>query len=520
MKNKIAIIIILLLISNLFSAKKVAGILKSDEVWTLAQSPYIVTDNLTILSNNALTIEPGVKVKFAEDATLIVLGNLWAEGNKKNRIYFQALDKDKKWGGIRIINLSNPYALFIRNSQKKDSKTSKTYKGKPRDYNKQLQYTRGNIISYCIIENVGTYTNFRNERFGNISGAIFCCNTSPVIMNSVLRNNTFFKGGAISCVNYSSPLIKNCTIKDNSSEFSGAGIFCFFFSSPVIVGNIIRENKAMDNGGGINVNNSSPEIYKNAIINNFTAQQGGGLSATASNLKIKYNIFKNNFAAKEGGAIFAEAVKMKLIGNYFDNKGDLEIYLGIKDTNIVSTPDTSFMFDDTTIVHQITDVVATNNYWGTTSLSRVVYQKVFDREDYPSSMKLNIKKIANYPSPQLPYSPKNIRNIEIKNQNLKKKSDSEIYFNREAVISCKASGGLPYYKDIVTLKIKTSESDTKGFHINLEETGLKSKTYETKIFIGEQTNKRQQQIAGEPGENLLISSLRSPDKQIKFKIIE
>ena len=79
---------------------------------------------------------------------------------------------------------------------------------------------------------------------------------------------------------------------------------------------------------------------------------------------------------------------------------------------------------------------------------------------------------------------------------------------------------ITFYKDIVTVKIETSESDREGFYINLEETDPKSKIYEGKISIKQKTNKRQHQIIGEPGENLLISLLRSPDKYIKFKIVE
>jgi len=272
--------------------------------------------------------------------------------------------------------------------------------------------------------------------------------------------------------------------------------------------------------GGISINNSSPEIFKNAFINNSTTAKGGGIAVTASNLIIQYNIFKNNLAENNGAAVFAEAAKMKLQGNSFDDHGDIEVYLGIQDTNIVSLPDTSFRFDDTLIVHIDTNIIAQNNYWGTTSMSRINYQKVYDREDYPSSMKLNIRNIANYPPEELPYAPKNIRKMRIKYNDQKELSRAVIIRDKEARILMKASGGLPYYKDTIPILIKTSESDTTGFHINFTETTPKSNIYTANLTVAKKTNKKKQQIAGKSGEILSVTMLWKPHTAGRFKIID
>jgi len=519
---KIIILFIILFSSTkIFSAREVAGILEKDEVWTIIESPYLITGNVTIPQNQSLIIKPGVVLKFTEGASLIILGKIRAEGTKNSRIRLQSQHQKKLWGGIKLIDLSNPSASYVNFPQQNSNSKMTFSRGKSRDYNKQLEYTKGSLLSYCIIEDVGTYSNYKNKRFNNVSGAIFCYNTSPAVMNCVLKNNTFIKGGAISCLNYSSPLIKNCTIKNNYSEYGGAGIFCFFFSSPVIVGNIIRNNTTKDNGGAVSINNSSPNIFKNAFINNTTTEKGGGIYVTASDLKIQHNIFKNNLAKQSGAAVFAEASKIKLQGNNFDDQGDIEVYLGIQDTNMISSPDTSFSFDDTLIVYTDTSNVAQNNYWGTTSMSRINYQKVFDREDYPSSMKLNIRNIANYPPAQLPYAPRNISNMKIKyKEEQKKLSNAVIIQGKETRIVLKASGGLPYYKDTIPFWVNTSESDTIGFNLHLTETAPKSNIYTAKLSVGKRTNKKKQQIAGKTGETLSVSMLWKPHTADTFKIID
>ena len=51
---------------------EVGGPVISDTIWTLADSPYIVTSNVQVMTGATLTIEPGVMVKFNTDKLLQV----------------------------------------------------------------------------------------------------------------------------------------------------------------------------------------------------------------------------------------------------------------------------------------------------------------------------------------------------------------------------------------------------------------------------------------------------------------
>jgi len=52
----------------------------ADTVWTLAQSPYHVTGNVTLFPGYTLAIQPGVSVRFDDNTSLIVRGSLVAQG--------------------------------------------------------------------------------------------------------------------------------------------------------------------------------------------------------------------------------------------------------------------------------------------------------------------------------------------------------------------------------------------------------------------------------------------------------
>ncbi len=70
------------------AATEVGGILTTSTVWTLAQAPYLVTNDVTVAANAVLIIEPGVEVRFHQDQGLTVEGRLLAEGTPTQRIRF------------------------------------------------------------------------------------------------------------------------------------------------------------------------------------------------------------------------------------------------------------------------------------------------------------------------------------------------------------------------------------------------------------------------------------------------
>jgi len=81
-------------------------------------------------------------------------------------------------------------------------------------------------------------------------------------------------GGGICCF-YSSPVLENININNNSADSKGGGIYCFY-SHPQLQNLALFSNSA-SNGGGIYCHHSNPQIQNVSISNNLAYSKGGGI---------------------------------------------------------------------------------------------------------------------------------------------------------------------------------------------------------------------------------------------------
>lgn len=90
--------------SDLKAQTYVGGLIDTSEVWTLANSPYIVQTDIEVITGATLTIEPGVIVKFELNTGLdIDGGKLDAQGTNNDSILFTTTfvnPTNIKWRGI------------------------------------------------------------------------------------------------------------------------------------------------------------------------------------------------------------------------------------------------------------------------------------------------------------------------------------------------------------------------------------------------------------------------------------
>ena len=82
-----------------FAETTVSGVIDTNTTWTLANSPYVVDNDLSI-DSATLTIEPGVVVKVAPFASIALDqdGTISAIGTPTNKIYFTSLVDDEIGG--------------------------------------------------------------------------------------------------------------------------------------------------------------------------------------------------------------------------------------------------------------------------------------------------------------------------------------------------------------------------------------------------------------------------------------
>ncbi len=73
-------IVLVMMATSFWAQTNVGGTISVDSTFTVEQSPYIVTDNLTISNGVTLTIENGVTVKVNDGRNITVLGVLDADG--------------------------------------------------------------------------------------------------------------------------------------------------------------------------------------------------------------------------------------------------------------------------------------------------------------------------------------------------------------------------------------------------------------------------------------------------------
>lgn len=71
--------------------------------WTSANSPYLVSGEITIPDGQTLTIMPGVAVIFTLNYKFNIQGRLLAIGTIRDTITFTAQDAAEGWHGLRFV---------------------------------------------------------------------------------------------------------------------------------------------------------------------------------------------------------------------------------------------------------------------------------------------------------------------------------------------------------------------------------------------------------------------------------
>jgi hypothetical protein len=76
--------------------------ISSDETWAAADGPHVVTFGIDVAPGARLTIEPCSQVRIRGGYSLVVEGELVAEGTAETPIEFVADDSTQPWGAIQV----------------------------------------------------------------------------------------------------------------------------------------------------------------------------------------------------------------------------------------------------------------------------------------------------------------------------------------------------------------------------------------------------------------------------------
>ena len=168
------------------------GKISQDTILDLAGSPYVVKGALPVNQGVTLLVQPGVVVKFMEDAHLIVYGSLRAQGTSDQRIVFTSIKDDSYEGDTNQDGGSSAPA--------------------PGDWT-YIGFFDSSNDANCIIEHA--LIRYAGEHRGNRYGAIHLESASPSIMNNSISDSFWY---AISADANSFPLVKGNTLTNNQGN--------------------------------------------------------------------------------------------------------------------------------------------------------------------------------------------------------------------------------------------------------------------------------------------------------------
>ena len=276
-------------------ATYVEGEITMDTVWTLVDSPFILSGNVTVREGATLTIEPGVEVRFGGRFSIIINGRLIAKGTSEfNRLIKFTSNKETPkpgdWG-----------TLYFNGTGQSPS-----------------------LLENCILEYAASGITIADGeitirssviRLNSENGVMALNGSATIGHNNLIYNNTasgvYISGG-------------NVTVRANNVTFNGEGIT---LTGNLTTSNInITQNILAYNTYGINLDmedNGNIVIEENKVHSN-----GYGFYVSANNTFITRNYIYNN---SEAGIFYGQGSHKAHFNDIYNNTCGMEVTDAIVD---------------------------------------------------------------------------------------------------------------------------------------------------------------------------------------------
>jgi len=228
------------------------------QTWTADQSPYRVTDTITVPAGETLTIQAGVDVQFNADVPFVVDGAIRAYGTGGNPVRFRK-GTAEAWGGVRISGSDSSSFVYT-------------------------QIMHGNTTG--------------DQGFQGGGLAVTSADARLTMTNCTVSSNISDMGGGVS--NAGTAVFTNCIFTENSSYGRGGGLYNT--GTATLTHCTFAANVAAGDGGGI-ANEGTISLSKCVLRHNTTPGSGGGLYTSGTSVLTNCTIRLNTGDA-EGGGIF------------------------------------------------------------------------------------------------------------------------------------------------------------------------------------------------------------------------
>ena len=214
-----AIFCMLLLFSfSVHAQTNVSGGIYANTTWTLANSPYIVTDTIVVFPTITLTIEPGVTVKFDDNKVLeLRQSTLIAVGTATDSITFTSNSVSPYpgiWGKVFMTGTGNRVCRLSYCNFKYGSKGFQCVPGG--------QYTDTVFLKHSHFDsNVSGFDGYNNF-YSFVDSCDFTNNTSAGVYGTKDINHSTFRGNATG-ITYMIYNVENCYFDSNQLGIFGFG---------------------------------------------------------------------------------------------------------------------------------------------------------------------------------------------------------------------------------------------------------------------------------------------------------
>ena len=267
------------------NATYVEGEITQDTVWTLVDSPFVVSNDVIVYPGVTLTIEPEVEVRFGGNFSLIIKGALIANGAENKLIKFTSEKEEPEAGDWASIKFEGSQSSSLR---------------------------------YCVIE-YGTNGITLENGMLNIQESVIRLNSENgiEIMNGTVevKNNEIAENGGSGIYIAGGNKV---TVRDNTVSSNENGV--------TLTGNLtseinIQQNKILSNAGsGISLEASG---YDKTVIrnNNISANHYGFHVLTNTSTYITHNYISNNTV----GIFYETGIHTACFNDIYDNDWGMDV---------------------------------------------------------------------------------------------------------------------------------------------------------------------------------------------------
>jgi parallel beta-helix repeat protein len=244
------------------------------------------------------TIQAGIDAADAGDEVLIADGTYRGAGNKELDFGGKAVTLRSGTGNPTacVIDCNRDGGAFYFHSGEDAASIVRdlTVRGANSDTGAVYCYNSSPSLVNCTFTG-GTSNN---------GGGVFCeDNSSPLLIDCTVSNNLANCGGGVACSLNSSPMLANCTVRDNRAAY-GAGVWCSQSSNPILTDCLVTGNTNGDFGAGVDCYNSSPVLINCTISENCTLYGGGAMHFDGSTGTVIHCSILNNIGGDTAGGIY------------------------------------------------------------------------------------------------------------------------------------------------------------------------------------------------------------------------